>query len=122
MNTEETSSSDKGGSSRQSACPPLTTFPCRNPNPDPKDRSLPAFVAKIRNGKTFAAFFTSVVECALTGDEKAIECVESYLEPTDKDLADLGVHRSQWNSMRKCTDVGLLGLIAAKMQNESAFQ
>jgi hypothetical protein len=56
------------------------------------------------------------------GDGKAIECVESYYEPTDEELENLGLHESQWGSMRRCTDSGLLVIVVAKQTAPKVFK
>jgi hypothetical protein len=56
----------------------------------------------------FAQFFAAQLKLANQGNPSAIACVDSYLEPSDQELENLGIHRSQWGPLRKCTDLGLL--------------
>ena len=61
----------------------------------------------------FAAFFTIQLKLAFAGDEAAIACIDSYLEPTDQELGGLGLPESEWGSLRKCTDSGFLVIVTA---------
>ena len=89
---------------------------------DPKGPySLWEVVNLIQNDKDFAEFFAAKVVAANGGDLNAAACVESYLEPTNEDLQGLGIHESQWGSMRKCTDVALLILVIAKQNAPDPF-
>ena len=47
----------------------------------------------------------------------AIDCVNSYLEPTDEELQDLGIPASEIDSMRRCTDSGLLVIVTAQQNS-----
>ena len=89
---------------------------------DPKGPySLWEVVDLLENDKDFASFFAKNVVLANGGDLEAAACVESYLEPTYEDLQKLGIHESQWGSMRKCTDVALLILVTAKENAPDVF-
>ena len=64
--------------------------------------------------KDFAQFFSDLVKRAGENDKAAIECVNSYLAPTVDELEDLGIPASQIDSMRRCTDSGLLVMVTAQ--------
>jgi len=66
----------------------------------------------------FAGFFLDLLKRAEANEPGAIECVDSYLAPTTQELQNLGIPASQWASMRKCTDSGLLVIVTAQ-QNAS---
>ena len=57
---------------------------------------------------TFAQQFAATLVAANQGDQAAIDVVESYVYPSDQELTAMGVHKSHWGPLRKCTDLGLL--------------
>jgi hypothetical protein len=65
---------------------------------------------------TFARDFAATIKAANEGDQTAIDVVESYVYPDEQELIDLGIHRSHWGPLRKCTDLGLLFQLLAKDQ------
>jgi hypothetical protein len=83
------------------------------PNPRGKPYSLWELVRLLAD-RTFAQFFLDLLRRAEENDKAAIECVNSYLEPTDRELEELGIPASQWGSLRRCTDSGLLVLVIAQ--------
>jgi hypothetical protein len=83
------------------------------PNPRGRPYSLWEFLPLLAD-RAFARFFLDLLKRAEASDKDAIACVDSYLEPTDQDLQDLGIPASQWGSMRRCTDSGLLVLVSAQ--------
>ena len=96
--------------------------PNRCPNPNGK-YDLTQLLAKLEaNQNDFAEFFATKLKLANLGDQNAIACVDSYFEPTDQELQDLGIPASQWGPMRKCTDSGLLVVAKAKEKAPQVFQ
>ena len=84
--------------------------------------TLWGLVKELEQKPDFAKFFATQLRLANMGDRKAIECVESYYEPTDEELGNLGIHESQWGSMRRCTDSGLLVIVIAKQTAPQVFK
>lgn len=84
--------------------------------------TLWGLVKELEEKPDFAEFFATQLRLANMGDGKAIECVESYYEPTDEELANLGLHESQWGSMRRCTDSGLLVIVIARQTAPAVFK
>jgi hypothetical protein len=83
--------------------------------PNPKGQySLAGLVGLIKSDKTFAQFFFTQLKNALNNDKGAIACVDSYLAPTTQELEDLGIPTTKVESMRRCTDSGLLVLVITK--------
>ena len=83
--------------------------------PNPEDPySLLDLVKLIQGNPPFAQFFFSKLKEALDNNKDAIECVNSYLVPSTGELVELGIPASQVDSMKKCTDSGLLVLVVAK--------
>jgi hypothetical protein len=91
-------------------------YPC--PNPTPKDKTtLTDVLARLENEPGFATFlFGKLQEAYTTGNQFAIDCVDSYLQPTPIELQDLGLSKYQQSSMRRCTDSGLLVLVKCKQK------
>ena len=85
------------------------------PNPNGKPYTLWQLVALLRSDKTFAQFFLDLVKRAQENDRAAIACVNSYVAPTDQELQDLDIPTSEWDTMRKCTDSGLLAIAKAQI-------
>jgi hypothetical protein len=86
------------------------------PNPNGKPYTLWELVALLKD-KTFAQFFVNLVKRAEDNDPAAIACVNSYLAPTDQELQDLDIPASDWGTMRKCTDSGLLAIAKANLNS-----
>jgi hypothetical protein len=86
----------------------------RCPNPNGKPYTLSELVALLKRDKTFAQFFSDLSKRAEENDSAAIACVNSYLAPTDQELQDLGKPASEWGTLRKCTDSGLLAIAIAQ--------
>lgn len=83
--------------------------------PNRKDKyKLWDLVALLKSDKSFAQFFTTQLKKALNNETAAINCVDSYLEPTTQELQDLGIPPSRIGPTRRCTDSGLLFLVIAK--------
>ena len=87
------------------------------PNPRGKPYTLWELVRLLAD-RTFAQFFMEKLRRAEESDRNAIDCVNSYLEPTEQELQDLGIPASQWASMKRCTDSGLLVLVTAQQSTE----
>jgi hypothetical protein len=85
--------------------PKATTWDC--PNPRGK-YTLWELITLIKTDKDFAQFFRELLKSANNNEKGAIECVDSYFEPTADELEELGVPLSQINSLRRCTESGLL--------------
>jgi hypothetical protein len=83
------------------------------PNPRGKPYGLWEFLPLLED-RDFARFFLDLLKRAEANDKEAIACVDSYLEPTELELQELGIPASQWGSMRRCTDSGLLVLVSAQ--------
>jgi hypothetical protein len=84
------------------------------PNPSEPKLTVKTCKEKLKNDAVFAAFFAEKVKLGLGGDQGAKACVDSYYEPTDSELQNLGIPSSDWSVMRKCTESGHLLLVAAK--------
>lgn len=89
---------------------------CPNQSNDGKPYSLLQLVALLKD-KAFAQFFFDLLKSAEANDTAAIACVNSYLAPTEKELRDLGIPASQIDSMRRCTESGLLVLVIAQQNS-----
>ena len=85
------------------------------PNPNGKPYTLWQLVALLKRDKTFAQFFLDLVKKAQGNDSAAIDCVNSYVAPTDQELQNLEIPTSEWETMRKCTDSGLLAIAQAQI-------
>ncbi|MEY2504325.1 MAG: hypothetical protein QOG27_605 [Verrucomicrobiota bacterium] len=85
--------------------PVPTTWDCPNPR---SPYTLWELVRLLENDSEFADFFSQLLKSANNNEKGAIECVDSYLAPTTDELQALGIGASQWNSLRKCTESGLL--------------
>jgi hypothetical protein len=90
-------------------------------NPTGKPYKLWALVDMLQTKQDFADFFFAKLKEALDNEQPAIECIESYLEPTDQELIDLGIPLSQVGAEKRCTDAGLLVAVVAK-QNARRFR
>jgi hypothetical protein len=89
---------------------------CPNQSNDGKPYKLWEFLPLLKD-KTFARFFLDLLKRAEENEQEAIDCVNSYLEPTTTELQELGIPASQWSSMRRCTDSGLLVVVTAKQNS-----
>jgi hypothetical protein len=91
--------------------PSIATWDCPNPqNP----YTLWGLVRLLESDRDFADFFSELLKRANNNEKGAIDCVDSYLEPTTAELQALGIGASQWNSLRKCTESGLLVAVVAQ--------
>ena len=86
---------------------------CPNESNGGKPYKLWELVGLLKD-KAFARFFLDLLMRAEANDQKAIDCVNSYLEPTEQELQDLGIPASEWASKRRCTESGLLVAVVAK--------
>ena len=84
----------------------MATYQC--PNPSREKYTVNTLNQKLKSDSAFAAFFSAKLKLALAGDRAAIACVDSYYEPSDSELQNLGIPPSEWSAMRKCTDSGSL--------------
>lgn len=89
-------------------------MPYQCPNPSEQKLTVKTCKEKLKNDAAFAAFFAEKVKLGLRGDEDAKACVDSYYEPTDSEMQNLGIPSSDFSVMRKCTESGHLLLVAAK--------
>ena len=85
--------------------PVTTTWDCPNPQ---SPYTLWGLVRLLESDSDFADFFSLLLKRANNNEKGAIDCVDSYLAPTTEELQGLGIGASQWNSLRKCTESGLL--------------
>ena len=91
--------------------PSATTWDCPK---SPPPYTLSEIVGLLESDKGFAEFFADKLARANNNEKGAIDCVDSYLEPTTPELEALGIGASQWNSLRKCTESGLLVAVIAQ--------
>jgi len=87
--------------------PTATTLPGICPNPG-APFSLWELIEKLQAEKGFAADFMDLLKLANNNEKGAIDCVNSLLEPSARELTDLGIPASQLDSFRKCTESGVL--------------
>jgi hypothetical protein len=85
------------------------------PNPNGKPYTLWQLVALLKTDKTFAQFFLDLSKRAQENDSAAIACVNSYVAPTDQELQDLGIAASEWVTLKRCTDSGVLAIAKAQI-------
>jgi hypothetical protein len=85
------------------------------PNPNGKPYTLWQLVALLKRDKTFAQFFLDLSKRAQENDSAAIACVNSYVAPTDQELQDLDIPTSEWETMKRCTDSGVLAIAKAQI-------
>lgn len=105
----------------------MPDYTCPNPKFTGSNQSgqysLAEIVAMLDDKESgFAEFFATKVKAANGGDRDAAHCVESYLYPTDDEMASFSIQESRWGSMRKCTDVGALVLIKCQENAPWVFQ
>lgn len=86
---------------------------CPNPGNEGRPYNLTDFLVLLKD-KDFARSFLDLLKRAWENEKGAIDCVNSYLAPTVQELEDLGIPASQIESMRKCTDSGLLVMVTAQ--------
>ena len=96
--------------SKKKRKPSATTWDCPNSQ---APYTLWGLVRLLESDRDFAEFFADLLKKANNNEKGAIECVDSYLEPTTAELEALGIGASQWNSLRKCTESGLLVAVVA---------
>lgn len=89
---------------------------CPNPGNDGRPYTLTEFLTVLKN-KEFALSFLALLKQAGENNKGAIDCVNSYLEPTVQELEDLGIPAAQIEPMRKCTDSGLLVWVTAQQNS-----
>ena len=96
------------------------SYTCPNPNPP---YSLWQVVDLLEKSSDFAQFFATQLRNAIGGNKKAAACVESYLQPTAKELQDFGISsKSEIAGMCRCTDVGKLVLVKAQEMAPQVFR
>jgi hypothetical protein len=84
----------------------MASYQC--PNPSREKYTVNTLNEKLKNDDAFAAFFSAQLKLALTGDQEAVACVDSYYEPSDSEMQSLGIPSSKWSVTRKCTESGSL--------------
>ena len=82
--------------------------------PSKVKHTLWGLVNLLESDPAFAQFFFNLLKSANENDQAAIDCVNSYYEPTTDELQELGVPASEVDNMRRCTDSGSLVLVVAK--------
>ncbi len=96
------------------------SYTCPNPNPP---YNLWQVVDLLETSSDFAQFFATQLKNAIAGDRKAAACVESYLQPTAKELGPFGItSKSDIAGACKCTDVAKLVLVKAQEVAPQVFQ
>lgn len=93
-----------------------TVWDCVNPgNPHNAGQpyTLTEILVELKN-EDFAKFLFDLIKRAQGNHKDAINCLNSYLEPTENELENLGIPASEIDSMRRCTDSGLLVLVIAQ--------
>lgn len=76
-----------------------------NPGP-PKD--LTALIRLIEEGGSFATEFAQAVKDANENNQDAINCVESWLDPSEDELIKYGIDASRRGPLSRCTDKTLM--------------
>ena len=77
----------------------------QNPGP-PKD--LTELISLIDQGGEFAKEFAQAVRDANANDQDAINCVESWLDPSEDELIKYGICASRRGGLSRCTDKTLM--------------
>lgn len=91
--------------------------------PPPFPYSLMELIDKIEeNEDNFAEDFAIQLLLANSGRRDAIARIESFFLPKEEELEKFGIHPSQWNSMKKCTDSGRLLLVTAEKYAPQVFE
>jgi hypothetical protein len=96
----------------------MPTYTCPNQGAPMK---LSDVLSLINTDSVFANFFATTVQAANKGSQDAINCIDSYLQPTVDELLKLGIPRSQIGPMRKCTESGNLVLAKCFEKAPEAF-
>ena len=81
-----------------------TNYPT-NPG-SPKD--LTELIRLIEANGEFARGFAEAVRDANQNDQYAIDCVESWLEPSENELTKYGISASRRGGLSRCTDKSLM--------------
>lgn len=92
----------------------MANYTCPNSN---APMNLTKVLALLETDSDFAGFFAATVQSANKGNQNAIDCVDSYLQPTVGELQNLGIPKSQIGPMRKCTESG--NLVLAKLYEKA---
>lgn len=96
----------------------MPTYTCPNPN---AAMTLTQVLALLETDSDFANFLATTLREAYGGDQAAIDCVDSYLQPTAGELQNLGVPKSDVGPMRSCTESGKLVLTKCFEKAPEAF-
>ena len=90
----------------------MQTYTCE----DPPTEKLTVLTckAKLKTDAEFATFFAEQVKLGLSGNQAAKDCVDAYYEPLDSEMHNLGIPSGSYSVWRKCTESGLLLIVAAK--------
>ncbi len=80
-----------------------TDYTCELP-PAEAPYGLKDIVNKIIGDSKFAEFFAEVVCAANAGDQRAIDCVEKYYQPTPFELRQLCIKSDEIATYTRCTD------------------
>lgn len=83
--------------------------------------TLTQVLALLETDSDFAHFLATTLQDAYAGDQAAIDCVDSYLQPTAGELQNLGVPKSDVGPMRSCTESGKLVLAKCFEKAPGAF-
>ena len=75
---------------------------------------------QLKTDSDFAMFLAEQVKLGLDGNQDALDCVDSYYEPTDSEMQNFGIPSSKLDVMRKCTESGFLVLITAREALEAS--
>lgn len=86
---------------------------CPNPANEGQPFNLTELLELLKD-KAFAQFFFDLLKRAEANERGAIDCVNSYLAPTVQELQDLGIPAARIESMRRCTESGLLVIVTAQ--------
>jgi len=84
---------------------------CNNPG---RAFDLETLLDMLEHTPGFATFLFPVVKGAMAYNPADIQCLESYLAPSNRELMDLGIPSWDVNGKSRCTDVGLLVAVAAQ--------
>ena len=96
----------------------MPSYSCPNQN---NPMTLTQVLGLLDSDPDFATFFATTVQDANKNIQSAIDCVDSYLEPTVEELENLGIPKSQIGPMRKCTESGNLVLLKCYEKAPEAF-
>lgn len=86
--------------------------------------SLRKFIEKLESSETnFSKDFARAVKDANWGiDQAAIDCVESWFEPTDTELLSYGLRSNRIHNLKRCTDANLMLYATLKKRAPEVFQ